>query len=152
MCLSVPAHRNFPSNPSQFKGIASEIIAVVEGKEKSIYSVMEEFSTMLTSSAMALNQVWPKVSIPDFERRGQASLKASGGRFLGVTVEAPGGSYEAVNDWLYFLQNESKWYYEGCDIAGVVPGSFEDHFSTGWERAPILPPVEPPASLLTFLQ
>ena len=83
--------------------------------------MMEEFSVLVTSTAVSLNQTWPHVTIPDFERRAAASRKVAGLYSLELTTRIPGTDEDRAKANEY-LDNNLGWYYEACNISGRTPG------------------------------
>ncbi|CAB9500129.1 Receptor-type guanylate cyclase gcy [Seminavis robusta] len=103
-----------------FAGIAKEIVEVAQTAENNLVKIMFDFSTMLTSAALGLKQVWPNVTIPDFERRASASMDVSGGKFLGVmmAVEPTNASRAA---WNQYADENIGWLNESHAILGTKP-------------------------------
>jgi class 3 adenylate cyclase len=110
-----------PTLCKQFAGIAAEIVEVSKQGDRSIATVMEEFSVLVTSTAMSLNQTWPYVTIPDFERRAAASRKVAGLYTLKLTTRIPGTEEDRAKTNEY-LDDNLGWYYEACNITGRTPG------------------------------
>lgn len=105
---------------SEFAGVASEIIEVSQQAESNLVKIMDEFGTMVTSSALATGQTWPNVTIPDFERRANASQSVSGGRFLALSVAVPptDDSRAAYNQ---YTAEHIGWLEESAKVANVTP-------------------------------
>ncbi|CAB9529947.1 Receptor-type guanylate cyclase gcy [Seminavis robusta] len=112
---------------NEFAGIASEIISVSQRAEENIFKVMDDFSTMMTSSALATNQTWPFYITPDFERRARASRAVSGGRML-VTVNAVPPA--ARDEWNDFANRTKGWMQESAELRNVTPAPFLPVMST----------------------
>lgn len=105
----------------QFAGIASEIIEVSQTAENNLVKIMHDFGTSITSTAMAMEQTWPNVTVPDFHRRAMASQDVSGGRFLALTI-AVDATDEARASWNQYSNENIGWYNESHKLAGTTPG------------------------------
>ena len=105
----------------QFDGIASEIIEVSQTAENNLVKIMHDFGTSITSTAMAMEQTWPNVTIPDFYRRAMASQDVSGGKFLALTI-AVDATDEARAGWNQYTNENFGWYNESHKLAGTTPG------------------------------
>ena len=82
---------------------------------------MHDFGTSITSTALALDQTWPNVTVPDFYRRAMASQDVSGGKFLALTI-AVDATDESRAGWNQYSAENIGWYNESHKLANTSPG------------------------------
>jgi class 3 adenylate cyclase len=76
--------------------------------------VVDVFSMMLTSSALATNQVWPFVTIKDFDAHATAALSVLGAHYIGVY---PYVVKELRRPWEEYTQSSSNLQWVNESIA-----------------------------------
>lgn len=110
----------------QFDDFAHEIEEVSTHSALNVYQVAESFSISITSSALTLHQVFPNVTIPHFEVRGDKYRTATN-----VLLVSYSPIVTDLMAWNEYSLSAQSWINESYQFRGesALPTSIEEMYS-----------------------
>jgi hypothetical protein len=102
-------------HPRQFEACAEEIVKALELECVAVVDAVEAFTTSVVSFTNATGAIWPFVSLPDFERRGQSFNLLTHATHVGILPLVTVRTRAAYEE---FATTHQEWVRDGLALQG----------------------------------